>query len=108
MEKDIEDIKKEKIEQMKKGAEDSEGQERAEKQAEAQKKAILRKVMTSDARERLGRVKIARPEIAKKIEQQIVMLAQRGSVQGKIDDETLKKLLKKLTDEGKDINIKRR
>lgn len=108
MEKDAEDIKKKQLEKMKEKSQSSEGQEQAEEELEAKKKALLRKVMTSDARERLGRVKVARPQVAEKVESQIIMLAQRGQVQGKIDDETLKKLLKKLTDKGKDINIKRR
>lgn len=107
-EDELERIKKQKLQQLKEQKESSEEQERSEEQFEAQKKAILRKLMTPRARERLGRVRVARPEIAKNIESQIIMLAQRGAIQGKITDETLKDLLKKLTDNKKDINIKRR
>ncbi len=106
-EKDIEEIKKEKLEQLKQEKESEGSQKKAQEQMEAQKKAILRKAMTPDARERLGRVRVARPQLAEKIESQVVSLAQRGA-QGKIDDETLKKLLKKLSNDKKEINIKRR
>ncbi len=108
MDEDVEDIKKKKLEKIKEQMGSQESQEEAEEQVEAQKKALLRKIMTSDARERLARVKMARPEIAEGIESQILMLANRGAVQGKIDDETLKKLLKKITDNKREINIKRR
>ncbi|MFO7991186.1 MAG: DNA-binding protein [Thermoplasmata archaeon] len=108
MEKDIEDIKKKKLKQLKEQMESQEDQEEMEDQYEAQKKALLRSLLTPEARERLARLRMARPEMTESIEQQLIMLAQRGAVQGKIDDETLKNLLKKLTDKKKEINIKRR
>ncbi len=109
MEDESEMIKRKKLEQLKKQLEESESQEEAEEQFEQQKDAILRKLLTPEARERLGRVKIARPEVADGIEQQIIMLAQRGMVKGKIDDETLKKLLRKITEnQKKDFTIRRR
>ncbi len=104
---DLEEIKKKKMQDLKEKKQ-SEGQEEAKEKMEAQKKAMLRKVMTSDARERLARVRMARPELAEKIESQIIALAQRGGTKGKIDDSTLKDLLKKLSGEKKEINIKRR
>jgi len=107
-EEDLEDIKKKKIQQLKEKQQSQEGQEEAKEKMEAQKKAILRQVMTSEARERLARVRMARPELAERIESQIIALAQRGGTKGKIDDPTLKDLLKKLSGKKKDINIKRR
>lgn len=108
MEEDIEDIKKKKLKQLKEQMESQEDQEEMDEQYEAQKKALLRSILTPEARERLARLRMARPEMTESIEQQLIMLAQRGAVQGKIDDETLKNLLKKLTDKKKEINIKRR
>ena len=108
MDEEIEDIKKKKLQQLKQQMDSDELEEEQEEQMEAQKKAILRKIMTSEARERLARVKMARPEVGESIESQIIMLAQSGRVQGKIDDSTLKKLLKKITNNRKEINIKRR
>ena len=107
-EDDLEKIKKKKMEELKSSQQSQEAQEEAKERMEAQKKALLRQVMTSDARERLGRVRMARPQLAEQIESQIIALAQRGGTKGKIDDPTLKELLKKLSGEKKDINIKRR
>lgn len=105
---DLEEIKKEKMEELKEKKQSQGAQEGAKEKMEAQKKAMLRQVMTSDARERLARVRMARPELAERIESQIIALAQRGGTKGKIDDSTLKDLLKKLSGEKKEINIKRR
>ena len=108
MDEELEEIKKKKMEQIKKQQEGQEQQQQAEEQMRAQKKALLRQVMTPDARERLGNIRVARPDLAERIESQIISLAQRGATKGKIDDETLKELLKKLKGNKKEINIKRR
>ena len=75
---------------------------------EEQKKMILRAVLTAQARERLGRIKIARPEVAEAIENQIIILAQSGRLKNKINDEQLRMLLSKLMPKKRDIKIKRR
>ena len=75
---------------------------------EEQKKAALRAILTNEARERLGRIKIARPEMAESIENQLIMLAQSGKLKNKINDEELRMLLSKVLPKKRDIKIKRR
>jgi programmed cell death protein 5 len=75
---------------------------------ESQKQAILRGIMTPDARERLGRVKTAYPEIVAEIERELVMLASSGRLGQKIDDNTMKNLLAKMMPKKHDIKIIRR
>jgi len=69
---------------------------------------ILRAILTTEARERLGRIKIARPEIVENIENQLIMLAQNGRLQTKINDEQLRSLLARIIPKKKDITIRRR
>ena len=76
--------------------------------ADAQKKAILRKVLTVDAKERLGRLKLGYPDLASSIENQLIMLYQSGRLPGPVDDETLKKLLSQIQPQKRDINIVRK
>ena len=77
-------------------------------QQEALRQTILRQILMPDARERLGRLRVARPEYANQIEQQLIMLAQSGRLQQKIDDPTLKQLLARIMPKKKDIKIERR
>ncbi len=68
-------------------------QEQAKAEMDAQKQAILRQIMTPEARERLTRLKMSRKEMVEQIEAQLIMLAQSGRLQSKIDDAKLKQLL---------------
>jgi programmed cell death protein 5 len=73
-------------------AEASEQQERLE----AQKAMILRQILTPKARDRLANIKIARPEFAEGLENQLIMLAQRSNLQGPVTEEQLIEILKRL------------
>ena len=77
-------------------------------QVEAQKKAVLRQALTPEARERLSNVKLAYPEIAQNIENQLVMLFQSGRLPGPVDDETMKKLLAQVQPQKREILIVRK
>jgi len=75
---------------------------------EAQRQNILRGILTPEARERLGRVKMAYPDVAGQVEDQLVMLAQSGRLNRMIDDETLRDLLGRLVPQRRDIKIQRK
>jgi programmed cell death protein 5 len=83
-------------------------QDEQKKEFEDQKKQILRSILTPKAKERLGNVKVARPEITEQIENQLIMLAQSGRLNQKITDAQLRQLLAKLIPKKRDINIRRR
>src|SRR5690606_28659652 len=67
-------------------------QEQARAEIEAQKQAILRQILTTEARERLTALKLSRPALVEQLEMQLISLAQTGRLPSKIDDEPLKKL----------------
>lgn len=85
-----------------------EEQEQQRQEFEEQKKQILRILLTAPARQRLGRIKVARPKIAEAIENQIILLAQSGKLKNKINDEQLRMLLSKALPKKRDIKISRR
>lgn len=68
------------------------------------KRRLLRKGMTSDARERLGRVRIANPQLAEQAESVCIQFIRQGR---QVDEATLKKILKRLSPK-KEITITRR
>ena len=111
MDEELENLRKKKLQEMQEQAalqQQMEDQEEQQKQFEDQKKSILRAILTNEARERLGRIKIARPEMAESIENQLIMLAQSGKLKNKINDEELRMLLSKVLPKKRDIKIKRR
>ncbi|MCW4048976.1 MAG: DNA-binding protein [Candidatus Bathyarchaeota archaeon] len=76
---------------------------------DAQKEALIRKILTPEARQRLHNVKMVRPEFATQLEMQLIQIAQSGRVQLPIDDELLKKLLAQIQSQQakRDITIRR-
>jgi programmed cell death protein 5 len=75
-------------------------------QLEAMKKEILRKILSKDALERLGRVKLANPILALQLETYLVQLYQTGQLKEIVTDEKLKQILNMLV-EKKEWKIKR-
>ena len=114
-EESIEQLRQERLEELQErqqtqggDAEADEMAEQRQQQAEAQKQALLRKFLTDGARKRLNSVRMSKPDFAEKVEQQVLGLAQSGRIQGKIDEEQMKKLLEELTPESRRFDIKRR
>lgn len=85
-----------------------EAQQRQQQQADAQKKAMLRQHLTDGARKRLNSVRMSKPDFADQVERQVLALAQSGRIQGKIDEEKMKALLKELQPDQQSFDIKRR
>ncbi len=108
---DIEAIRKKKLRELQQQQpmfSQDEYEESQQKEFEEQKKNILRAILTDDARERLGRIRAARPELAENLENQLIMLAQSGRLKNKINDEQLRDLLSKILPKKRDITIRRR
>jgi len=74
---------------------------------EALKKEVLRKILTKEALERLGRVRIANPLVATQLEIYLFQLYQTGQIKETVDDKKLKKILSVLVPKRK-TKIKRK
>ncbi len=83
---DLEELKRRKLIELQKKMEE-------ERQRRLQVEALLRKIMTSEARERLANLRLVKPELASLVEQQIIALAQAGRLPIPVTDELLKTLL---------------
>lgn len=57
------------------------------------KKEILRKFLTKEAIERLGRVRLVKPELVEQVELYLINLYRSGKLKEVITDEKLKKIL---------------
>jgi programmed cell death protein 5 len=61
------------------------------------KKTILRKFLTKDAIERLGRIRVIKPQLAAQLELYLVQLFRSGKLKTTITDEQLKAILETLS-----------
>jgi len=109
----LEKLRQEKLEQLQEqaGGDEASRQEAAkqqQEQAEAQQDAMLKKHVTDGARQRLNAVEMSKPDFAKKVKQQVLALAQSGRVQGRIDEDQMKQILREMKPEEKSFDIQRR
>ena len=79
-----------------------------QRQYEAQVHSALIQILEPEARERLNTIKLTKPDFAKSVEQQLIMLAQSGRIETKINDEQLKVILKQVTPAKREFNIRRK
>jgi len=86
---ELEEIKRRKLLELQRRLEE-------EKKRRMQMDAVLRKILTPEARSRLANLRLVKPELADAIEQQIIALAQSGRIPLPITDEFLKKLLSQI------------
>jgi programmed cell death protein 5 len=89
------------------GQQQTEAKERA-RQMEIQKQAMLRQILTPEARDRLANVRVANPEMANMVEVQLIQLAQSGRLAGMITDAMLKDILMRIAPQRREITIERR
>jgi programmed cell death protein 5 len=113
-EEDIEELREQKLEQLKEqqqggGSQDAqEARQAQQEQAEAQKSAVLRQNLTDGARQRLNSVKMSKPDFGEQVEQQVFALARSGRLGDKIDEDQMKQLLQELKPDQQSFDIKRR
>jgi len=104
----LEAIRRRRIMEIQQDAQSRAVQEAQARQVDAQRQAILRQILTPEARERLGRIELAYPEVAQSVEDQLIALAQAGRVQQAIDDRTLQEILRRVVPKKREIKIERR
>ena len=105
---ELEAIRRRRIMEIQQEAQGRAIQEAQARQVDAQRQAVLRQILTPEARERLGRIELAYPEIAQSVEDQLIALAQAGRVQQAIDDRTLQEILRRVVPKKREIKIERR
>ncbi len=108
MGEDLDEIKEKKMEELKGQMEGQEAEKARKKQMEKQKKALLKQILTTEARSRLSNLRMAKPDFTERVEMQLIQIAKTGRVDLPINDDQLKKILKKLQGNDKSINIERK
>ncbi len=70
------------------------------------KKSVLHKILSKEATERLGRLKLVKPELANQLELYLLQLYQDGQIKSIITDEQIKTVLASISKK-KEFRIKR-
>ncbi len=93
---ELDEIRQRKLAAMRDQGLDAQAQEQAAAEAQAQREALLRQILTPEARSRLTNIRMVRPQLAEQIEMQLIQLAGSGRLKARVTDEQLKALLQQL------------
>ena len=104
---ELEEIRRRKLLELQQRLAEEQRKAQMQQQMEMQKQAILRRILTPEARQRLTNIKLVKPEFASQLELQLIRLAQAGRLNIPVTDEQLKIILKHLQGTKRDIRIRR-
>lgn len=104
----LDELRRRKMAEIQAQAQNDQAQAAARAEANAQKEVILRAILEPEARERLTRVRMARPDVADSLESQLLALYQAGRIRQRIDDDTLRQLLARVAPKSRESTIERR
>ena len=106
-EEELEELRKRRLLDLKRRLAEEQQQIQVQQQVEMQKQAVLRRILTPDARMRLNNIKMVRPEFASQLELQLIQIAQQGRANIPITDEQLKEILIRLQSHRREPKIRR-
>ena len=106
-EEELEGLRKRRMLELQQRMVEEQRQNQAQHQLEGQKQALLRRMLTPEARRRLTNLNMVKPEFTQQLELQLIQLAQQGRINLPITDEQLKELLVKLQSGKRDYTIRR-
>jgi programmed cell death protein 5 len=104
---ELENIRKRKLLSMQNRVSDEQRQAQAEEKIEAQKQALLRQILSPEARQRLNNLKMVRADFAEQIEMQLIQMAQIGKLPIPLSDAQLKQILIQLQSRKRETKITR-
>jgi programmed cell death protein 5 len=103
---ELEEIRRRKLLAMQR-RENEQKQSQAERQLEAQKQALLRQILSPEARQRLTNLHMVKPQFTEQLELQLIQLAQTGKLPIPLSDARLKQILIQLQSRKREIKIRR-
>jgi len=104
---ELEGLRRRRYSDLQRAASEEQRQGEARRQIDAQKQAVLKQILTPEARQRLANIRMVKPEFAEQVEMQLIQLAQSGRIKLPISDEQLRGALEKLQSQRKEIRIRR-
>jgi programmed cell death protein 5 len=106
-EEELEELRRRKLLALQQRIAEEQRKAQMEQQLELQKQAILKSILTPEARQRLSNLKLVKPEFTAQLELQLIQLAQTGRLPIPLTDEQLKQILMQLQSQKREIRIRR-
>ncbi|MEM3770087.1 MAG: DNA-binding protein [Candidatus Bathyarchaeia archaeon] len=106
-EEELEELRQKKLLALQRRIAEEQRRAQMEQQLEMQKQAILKNILTPEARQRLANLKLVKPEFTAQLELQLIQLAQTGKLPVPLTDEQLKQILIQLQTQKREIRIRR-
>ena len=104
---ELDAIRRRKLSSYQQRASDEQRQAQAEKDIDAQKEALLRQILSPEARQRLTNLKMVKRDFTEQLELQIIQLAQMGKIPTPLSDAQLKQILIQLQSRKRETKITR-
>lgn len=101
-------LRQKRMAELQQQAQNQAAQQEQAQRYEMQKQNALRQILTPEARDRLANIRLANPQMAASVENQLIQLAQSGRLAGVIDDAMLKNILAQIAPQHREITIERR
>jgi programmed cell death protein 5 len=104
---ELEELRKRKLLELQRQMAEEQKRAQVQQQLEMEKEAILRTILTPEARQRLTNLKMVKPEFTSQLELQLIQLAQHGKLPIPLSDEQLKQILVQLQTRKRETKIRR-
>jgi len=104
---ELDQIRRRKLSSMQRRVNDEQRQSQEEAQIDAQKQALLRKILAPEAQQRLNNLKMVKQDFAEQIEMQLIQMAQTGKLPIPMSDAQLKQILIQLQSRKREPTIRR-
>ena len=102
---ELDAIRRKKLSALQQRASDEQKQGQADQQVDAQKQALLKQILSPEARQRLTNLKMVKQDFTDQLELQLIQLAQMGKLPIPLSDAQLKQILIQLQSRKRETKI---
>jgi programmed cell death protein 5 len=104
---ELEGLRRKKLSALQRQMAEEQRQAQVQQQLELQKEALLRSILSPEARQRLTNLKMVKPDFTGQLELQLIQLAQQGKIPIPLSDGQLKQILVQLQSRRRETTIRR-
>ena len=104
---ELEELRRRKLTALQRQVSDEQKQAQSQQRLQAQKEALLRSILSTEARQRLTNLRMIKPEFTEQLVLQLIQLAQQGKLPIPLSDEQLKQVLVQLQGQKRETTIRR-